>query len=126
MLRYMLKSKLHRATVTDANLNYEGSLTIDKTLMQEVGLYAYEKVKVYNINNGERFDTYVIEGPAGSGVIALNGAAARKGLVGDLVIIVSYALYAPEELADFKPNVVLLDEDNRVKRRMQAETPSGS
>ncbi len=126
MLRYMLKSKLHRATVTDANLNYEGSLTIDKTLMQEVGLYAYEKVKVYNINNGERFDTYVIEGPAGSGVIALNGAAARKGLIGDLVIIVSYALYAPEELADFKPTVVVLDKDNRVKRRMQAETPSGT
>ncbi len=114
MLRYMLKSKLHRATVTAANLNYEGSLTIDRDLMEEVGLIPFEKVKVYNINNGERFDTYVIEGEAGSRDIGLNGAAARKGLVGDRIIIVSYALYTEAELENFSPKVVVL-ENNQVK-----------
>ena len=121
MLRYMLKSKIHRATVTDANLNYEGSLTVDKNLLKEVDLYPSEKVKVYNINNGERFDTYVIEGPAGSGVINLNGAAARKGMAGDLIIIVSYALYSPEELEDYKPKIVVLDQDNHIKKSIQVE-----
>ena len=115
MLRYMLKSKLHRATVTDANLNYEGSLTVDRDLMDAVGLAPYEKIKIYNINNGERFDTYVIEGERGTGTIALNGAAARKGLAGDLVIIVSYALYTPEELLDYSPKIVVLDPNNRPK-----------
>ena len=117
MLQYMLKSKLHRATVTDADLNYEGSLTIDSDLMREVGLAPYEKVKVYNINNGERFDTYVIEGQPGSRTIALNGAAARKGLTGDRVIIVSYALYSSEELEDYSPRIVVLEEGNRLKTR---------
>jgi aspartate 1-decarboxylase len=117
----MLKSKIHRATVTDANLNYEGSLTVDKNLLKEVGLYPSEKVKVYNINNGERFDTYVIEGPAGSGVINLNGAAARKGMAGDLIIIVSYALYSPEELEDYKPKIVVLDPDNHIKKTIDVE-----
>lgn len=115
MLHYMLKSKLHRATVTDANLKYEGSLTIDRDLMDAVGLLPFEKIKIYNINNGERFDTYVIEGEAGSGTIALNGAAARKGLIDDLVIIVSYALYPPEEMAAYAPKIVVLDEKNRIK-----------
>ncbi len=115
MLHYMLKSKLHRATVTDANLKYEGSLTIDRSLMDAVGLLPFEKVKIYNINNGERFDTYVIEGPVGSGTIALNGAAARKGLINDLVIIVSYALYTPEDMASYAPSIVVLDEKNRIK-----------
>ncbi|MEW6429660.1 MAG: aspartate 1-decarboxylase [Thermodesulfobacteriota bacterium] len=115
MLRYMLKSKIHRATVTDANLNYEGSLTVDRDLLDAVDLLPGEKVKIYNINNGERFDTYVIEGEAGSGVIGLNGAAARKGLVGDLIIIVSYALYSPEELAAYDPAIVVLDGANRIK-----------
>lgn len=121
MLRYMLKSKIHRATVTDANLNYEGSLTVDKNLLKEVDLYPSEKVKVYNINNGERFDTYVIEGPAGSGVINLNGAAARKGMEGDLIIIVSYALYSPDELKDYKPKIVVLDQDNHIKKTIDVE-----
>jgi len=125
MLRYMLKSKLHRATVTDANLNYEGSLTVDKNLLREVDLLPGEKVKIYNINNGERFDTYVIEGPAGSGVIALNGAAARKGLTGDLVIIVSYALYTPEELLAYQPRIAVLDQDNRIKRVVHTERLPG-
>jgi len=114
----MLKSKIHRATVTHADLHYEGSLTIDRDLMQTVDLVAGEKVKVYNVNNGERFDTYVIEGEAGSGVIGLNGAAARKGMVGDLIIIVSYALYSEEELAAYQPRVVLVDERNRVKKHL--------
>lgn len=121
MLRYMLKSKIHRATVSDANLNYEGSLTVDKNLLKEVDLYPSEKVKVYNINNGERFDTYVIEGPADSGVINLNGAAARKGMPGDLIIIVSYALYSEKELEDYKPKIVVLDKDNLIKKRVHAE-----
>jgi len=116
MFRYMLKSKIHRATVTQADLRYEGSLTIDKLLMEEVGLLPFEKIKVYNINNGERFDTYAIEGEAGSGAICLNGAAARKGMVDDLVIIVSYALYSSEELEIYQPKIILLDEANRIKK----------
>ncbi len=114
MLQHMLKAKLHRARVTDANLNYEGSLTIDRQLLAAVGLLPYEQIKVYNINNGARFDTYVIEGEAGSGIIALNGAAARMGAPGDLVIIVSYALYDQEELATYQPRIVVLDQDNRI------------
>jgi len=121
MLQYMLKSKIHRATVIEADLNYEGSLSIDRTLMDAVGLYPYERVNVYNINNGERFDTYVIEGKPGSGMIGLNGAAARKGLPGDLVIIVSYALYAPEELPAYKPRIVVLDKGNVIKNVMHSE-----
>lgn len=121
MLQYMLKAKIHRATVIEADLNYEGSLTVDRDLMDAVGLYPYERVNIYNINNGERFDTYVIEGKAGSGMIGLNGAAARKGLPGDLVIIVSYALYAPEELAGYKPKIVVLDKDNLIKTVMEVE-----
>lgn len=115
MQRYMLKSKIHRATITEANLFYEGSLTVDRTLMDEVGLLPFEKIKVYNINNGERFDTYVIEGQPGSGHICLNGAAARKGLVGDLIIICSYALYAEEELVNYLPRIVTLHPDNTIK-----------
>lgn len=121
MLQYMLKSKLHRARVTDANLNYEGSLTVDRLLMDEVGLIPFEKIKIYNINNGERFDTYVIEGPAGSGTIALNGAAARKGLTGDLIIIVSYALYDQAELANYQPRVVVLDQNNKIVKRFDSQ-----
>lgn len=117
----MLKSKIHRATVIEADLNYEGSLTVDKDLMDAVGLYPFERVNIYNINNGERFDTYVIEGKAGSGMIGLNGAAARKGMVGDLVIVVSYALYGPEELAGYKPRIVVLDKGNVVKKVMHVE-----
>ena len=112
----MLKSKIHRATVTHADLNYEGSLTIDKALLDAVDLCPYERVMVYNINNGERFDTYAIEGELGSGVIGLNGAAARKGLVGDQIIIVSYALFSEDELNDFSPKIVLLNKSNKIKK----------
>ncbi|HSR36395.1 MAG TPA: aspartate 1-decarboxylase [Desulfurivibrionaceae bacterium] len=118
MLRSMLKSKIHRATVTDANLNYEGSLTVDRALMDEVGLLPYERVWVYNVNNGERFETYAIEGPADSGMIALNGAAARKGMIGDLIIIVTYGLYTPEELKEYAPKIIVLDKDNLIKKRV--------
>jgi len=112
----MLKSKIHRAIITDADLNYEGSLTIDKELLDAVDLFPYERVMVYNINNGERFDTYAIEGEPGSGVIGLNGAAARKGLVGDQIIIVSYALFSDDELSDYSPKIVLLNKSNKIKK----------
>jgi aspartate 1-decarboxylase len=112
----MLKSKIHRATITDADLNYEGSLTIDKDLLDAVDLRPYERVMVYNINNGERFDTYAIEGESGSGVIGLNGAAARKGLIGDQIIIVSYALFSEDELKDSSPKIVLLNKSNKIKK----------
>lgn len=110
----MLKCKIHRATVTEANLSYEGSLTIDQDLMDEVGLLPFERVHIYNINNGERFETYAITGPRGSGVICLNGAAARKGLAGDLIIIVSYALFGSDELEGYKPQIVVLNPDNSI------------
>ena len=112
----MLKSKIHRAIITDADLNYEGSLTIDKELLDAVDLFPYERVMVYNINNGERFDTYAIEGKPGSGVIGLNGAAARKGLVGDQIIIVSYALFSDDELSDYSPKIVLVNKSNKIKK----------
>lgn len=124
MLRYMLKSKIHKATITQANLMYAGSLTIDSDLMVEVGLLPSEKIKVYNIYSGDRFDTYAIEGEPGSGVIGLNGAAARKGQVGDLIIIVSYALYSEDDLKTFEPKVVILDKDNKVKERLEGNFAS--
>jgi aspartate 1-decarboxylase len=111
----MLKSKIHRATIKQADLNYEGSLTVDKELMEAVDLHPYERVMVYNINNGERFDTYAIEGKAGSGVIGLNGAAARKGMIGDQIIIVSYAFFSEDELIDYSPKIILLNKSNQIK-----------
>lgn len=114
----MLNAKIHRATVTQADLNYEGSLTIDQDLMDAVGISQYEMIKVYNINNGERFDTYAISGPAGSGIIGLNGAAARKGMKGDLIIIAAFGMYSEEELNDYRPRIVLLDKDNRIKETL--------
>ena len=118
MQHQMLKCKIHRASVTEANLEYEGSLTIDRVIMDKVGLLPYEKIYVYNINNGERFETYVMSGAPNSGVICLNGAAARKGLVGDLIIIVSYGLYGEDELQDYKPRIVLLNSDNSIKKNL--------
>ena len=116
MQRQMLTAKIQRATITDADLNYEGSLTIDKEILDAVDMRPYERVMVYNINNGERFDTYAIEGEPGSGVIGLNGAAARKGLVGDLIIIVTYASFSEEELSDYSPKIVLLNKSNKIKK----------
>lgn len=114
----MLRAKLHKATITEADLNYEGSLTIDKDLLDAVGIIPFERVKVYNINNGERFDTYAIEGEPGSGVIGLNGAAARKGMIGDLIIIVTFGFYASEQLDGYHPQIALLDENNKIKRML--------
>jgi aspartate 1-decarboxylase len=114
MLIEMCKCKLHRATITEANLEYEGSLTVDRDLMDAAGLLTYEKVSVVNINTGSRLDTYVIEGGRGTGVLCLNGAAARLGARGDRVIIIAYASMTPEEAADFKPSMVYVDEDNKV------------
>lgn len=113
MLITVCKSKIHRATVTDADLNYVGSITIDADLIKKADLVPYEKVQVANISNGERFETYVIEGPAGSGSIMLNGAAARKGSVGDLIIIIAYGQIEKEKAAGFEPVVIHVDENNR-------------
>ena len=109
MLLEVLKSKIHRVSVTEANLNYIGSITIDEDLVEAAGLYENEKVTIVNKNNGERVDTYVIKGERGSGKICLNGAAARKFEVGDLVIIMAYAQMTPEEASTFKPKVVFPD-----------------
>jgi aspartate 1-decarboxylase len=105
----VLKSKIHRVTVTDANLNYSGSITIDEDLMDAANLIEFEKVHVLNINNGERLITYVIKGERGSGMICLNGAAARKAQPGDLIIIVSYAQMDFEEAKSYKPTIVIPD-----------------
>ena len=115
MQRTFMKSKLHRATVTYSDLHYEGSITIDTELMKAADLLPYEQVDVLNINNGQRFTTYVIEGRPGSGDIGINGAAARLVQKGDLVIICSYAGLDEAELEEFSPTVVLLDEGNKVK-----------
>lgn len=109
----VLKSKIHRATVTDANINYVGSITIDENLMKQANLIEFEKVQVLNVNNGERIETYVIKGKKGSGVICLNGAAARKFLKGDIVIIVSYAIMDFENAKSFKPSIAFPDGKNR-------------
>jgi aspartate 1-decarboxylase len=114
MFLHIHKSKIHRVKVTEANLNYVGSITIDEDLMDAANLYDGEKVQVVNNNNGERIETYVIKGPRGSGVICLNGAAARKAAIGDIVIIVSYALMTPEEAKSYKAVVVFPDENNRL------------
>ncbi len=114
MLRSMLKSKIHRATVTEACLDYEGSITIDRTLMDAADLYPYEQVQIYNIANGQRFTTYAIEGSPDSGTICLNGAAARLVAVGDLIIIASYTTLANDEARAHQPTIVLVDEKNQI------------
>jgi aspartate 1-decarboxylase len=114
MRRIMCKSKIHRARITEANLYYEGSLTVDSDLLDAADVLPYERVQVVNVNNGERFETYAIPGKRRSGIICLNGAAARLGQVGDEIIIISYGTYNEEELRNYKPAVVLLDKDNRI------------
>lgn len=110
----MLKGKLHRATVTEADLNYVGSITIDRDLLEASGIYEYEKVAIVDINNGNRFETYTIAGEPGTGIICLNGAAARCVQTGDKIIIMAYAELEELEIADHKPKVVFLEEDNRI------------
>lgn len=114
-MRTMLKSKIHRAKVTQVDLDYEGSISIDRMLMEAADLYPYEKADVFNVNNGARFSTYVIEGDAGSGVIGLNGAAARMAVVNDLVIIVSYRVMDDADALRHVPVVVHVDGQNRVR-----------
>lgn len=114
----MLKAKLHLATVTEANLNYTGSITIDRHLMDESGLLPHEKVQIVNINNGARFETYVIEGPRNSGIICLNGAAARLVQPGDKIIVMAYVQLTPEEANGFEPKVLLLNDDNTILERL--------
>ena len=115
MLRLMLRSKIHRATVTDANLEYEGSLTVDPALLEAAGILPYEQVSVSNLNNGERFETYVIPGKQGQGEMVLNGPTARKGNKGDKVIVFCYEYYTQEELISYKPKLVYVNEANRIR-----------
>ncbi len=114
MLLEFLYAKIHRATVTDANLNYVGSITIDKNILDKANLSEGQKVDILNINNGERFQTYIIAGKAGSKDICLNGAAARKAQIGDKIIICAYAQMTPEEAKTFKPTIVQIDENNNI------------
>jgi aspartate 1-decarboxylase len=117
MQRIMVRAKIHRATVTAADLHYEGSLTIDRDLLDAADLKIYEKIAVVNVNNGARFETYVIEGPRGSGAIQLNGAAARMAQVGDLVIIMAFGVFDAHEITpDFEPRKVFVDEKNRMTK----------
>ncbi len=112
----MLKSKIHRAAITQAELNYVGSVTIDEELMEAAGLYEYERVHISNVNSGSRIETYVIAGERGSGVICLNGAAARSGQKGDHVIIMAYANMSPEEIKTHRPKVVFVGDKNEIIR----------
>lgn len=114
MLLTIFKSKIHRATVTQAELNYIGSITIDEDLLDAAGIIVNEKVQVVNINNGERLETYVIKGERGSGTICLNGAAARKVEPGDMIIIIAYGHMTPEEASTFTPKLVFVDQDNKI------------
>src|SRR3954464_8968434 len=115
MLLNLLKAKIHRAKVTEANLAYEGSITIDKNLLEASNIYAHEQVHVVDIDNGNRFVTYVIEGKPGSGVMCVNGAAARLVSPGDRIIVIAYCHVTKEEARDFRPRVVLVDDKNGIK-----------
>lgn len=121
MLRNVFKSKIHRAVVTEACLNYVGSITIDEELLAAADILVNEKVQVVNINNGERFETYAIPGPKGSGVICLNGAAARLAQVGDKVIIMTYVLVSDEEAKVWQPTVIVVDQENKISRKLKEE-----
>ncbi len=116
MILNMLKSKIHRATVVQAELSYVGSITVDEDLLDAAGIYEYEKVQIVDINNGNRFETYCIAGERGSGMICLNGAAARCVQVGDLIIIMAYCLMEDNEAKNYKPHVVFVDEKNKIEK----------
>jgi len=123
MQRHLMKSKIHRATITSADLHYEGSLTVDEDLLDAADLVTYEEIQVVNVNNGARFSTYVIPGLRGSGVLQLNGAAARLGHPGDLVILISYGLYDEDAAERHSPRVVFVDEHNHIVRpQLRAES----
>lgn len=123
MFRTMMKAKIHRAQVTDANLNYVGSVTIDQDILDQVDILPNEKVQIVNNNNGARLETYVIPGERGSGVVCLNGAAARLVQKGDTVIIISYALISENELESFKPKVAIMNENNEIVKLIENEPP---
>jgi aspartate 1-decarboxylase len=124
MKRILFKSKIHRATVTQAELYYEGSLTLDSELMRAADMLPYEKVAIVNNNNGERFETYLIEGPPGTGVVCLNGAAARRGSIGDEIIIITYGEYEDgEELHYHRPTIVQVDKSNNIKSIVNSTQP---
>ena len=115
MYRFVLKSKIHRARITGSELHYEGSLSLDESLMEAANLVPFEKIEVYNVSNGARFSTYVIPAPRGSGEVRLNGAASRMGMPTDIIIIASYTILEDKEVPNFKPWLVYVDEDNRIK-----------
>ena len=121
MIRTMLQAKLHRASVTQADLQYEGSCGIDEALLDAAGLREFQYIELYNITNGSRFTTYIIKAARGSGEISLNGAAARMAAVGDLLIICAYSNYTDDELLNYQPVIVLLDENNRIAQIKQAQ-----
>lgn len=123
MVLTLLKAKIHRATVTDAHLDYEGSITIDRTLLEASGILPYERVEVYNVTRGSRFATYAIEGEAGSGAIEVNGAAAHLAGRGDLVIVAAYAQMDPVEAASHRPGLVFVDARNRIAATRSREAP---
>ena len=122
MQREVLRGKIHRATVTEADLEYEGSLTVDAALMECAGLAMYERIDVYNITNGNRFSTYLIEGPRGSGTICVNGAAAHLASAGDRIIITGYGLATEADLKNHQPRVVLVDDKNRIRHVLREST----
>jgi aspartate 1-decarboxylase len=124
MLRTFLSGKIHRATVTEASLDYEGSISIDENLLAAAGIRPYERVEVYNVTNGERFATYAIVAPAGSGKIGVNGAAAHLAKAGHLVIIAAYVQLTTEEADKHQPRLVFVDAKNRIRETRHAETPS--
>lgn len=116
MFRTLMNAKIHRARVTEANLNYVGSITIDADILDAVGIVANEKVQIVNNNNGARFETYIIPGERGSGVFCLNGAAARLVQKGDVIIVISYALVPEEKIAEHRPKIAIMDENNRIQQ----------
>jgi aspartate 1-decarboxylase len=118
MFRQMLRSKIHRATVTDANLAYEGSLTVDPILIEAAGMLPYELVHVSNLQNGERFETYIIPGKRGAGEMILNGPTARRGVKGDTVIVFCYEYFSEDELKTYKPKIILVDSQNKIAKEL--------
>lgn len=123
MFRTMMKGKIHRARVTEANLNYVGSVTVDESILEQVDILPHEKVQIVNNNNGARLETYIIPGEKGSGIICLNGAAARLVQKGDTVIIVSYAIVSNEELTSYKPKVAIMNDNNEIEQLIEQEPP---
>ncbi|MGM8365368.1 aspartate 1-decarboxylase [Virgibacillus sp. W0181] len=123
MFRTLMKAKIHRARITEANLNYVGSVTIDESILEKVDILPHEKVQIVNNNNGARLETYVIPGERGSGVVCLNGAAARLVQKDDIIIIIAYAIVENEELCSFKPKVAIMNDKNEVEQMLEQEPP---